>query len=54
MTFEGSCEIGVGRLDLVQFYSELCDEEKDALCKPYATEAKVTFGQDENRLLNRS
>lgn len=52
--FEGSCEISVGELDLVQLYSELYNEEKDELCKPYATEAKVTFGQHENRLFSHS
>lgn len=46
--------MGVGRLDPGRLHSELCEEKKGELCKPYASEADVPLGQDKNTLLKDS
>lgn len=42
------------RLDLERLHSRLCEEEKSEPCNPYASEADVTLGEDENGLLKDS
>lgn len=45
--------MGIGKLDLGGLHSELCEEGKDVLCKPYA-KANATLEQNANSLLNDS